>query len=385
MKDQKHWETEFLEKIARKFSWVNEKIYAPYVYAVDKKGRYFQSENPAYSWVCGFYGGIQWWMYSLTGERKYYDKAIEISEWMDENLVTMGSISHDLGFQYLLTTIPDYLQTGVERARRSSIHAACLLAGRFNYAGNYLRAWDDNKYIDPDNSKAGYVIIDSMMNLPLLFWATKETHDPRFKQIACAHANTIMKTFIRENGSSEHIVVFDPETGVVLEKPRGQGYAPGSSWTRGQAWAIYGFSMAFHYTGDRGYFDTAFKVAEYYMRRLDNQKLPPVDFDQPMEPDIKDASASAIAACGLIELKKWANETQKEVLEDWIVRLLHGLYSDCDFSETNEAVLQNCKQMYHEPPEQTSLIYADFYLLEALMKRNGFSFVFEENRNCKGS
>lgn len=370
------WEEQFLAEIAEKFSWLNEKIYAPYVYAVDKDGKYYQDKNAGYSWVCGFYCGIQWWMYRLTHDDKYLNKAVSISKWMDGNLSGMVHISHDLGFQYLLTTVPDYLETGAERALKTSIHAATLLAGRFNLAGRYIRAWDDNKYIDPENSKAGYCIIDSMMNLPLLFWAAKEIADPRFSQIAVSHADTVMKEFIRPDGSSEHIVVFDPNNGQVVCKPEGQGYAPGSSWTRGQAWAIYGFAMAYHYSNDEKYYDTSLKVAEYYMSNMGDE-IPPVDFNQPPEPDLKDASSAAVAVCGLIELKKYADRETAEKLEMWIVKLLHILHSDCDFSNTNEAILQSCKQMYHESPEQTSLIYADFYLLEALMKRRGDSFLFE--------
>ena len=122
--------------------------------------------------------------------------------------------------------------------------AAGNMAGRFNLAGNFIRAW--NNWDDVD--RRGFAIIDCMMNLPLLYWASEETTDPRFKMMAVAHADTAMKTFVREDGSVNHIVVFDPFTGKMVENLGGQGDGEGSAWTRGQSWRIYGFSLSHGYT-----------------------------------------------------------------------------------------------------------------------------------------
>ena len=377
MEKQKQWEEEFLKRISDKFLVVTDEIENLAPYAVRENGKYPKTDKPGYGWVCGFYGGIQWWLYHLTGEEKFLKKAKEISEWMDGALPEFVSLNHDVGFQFLLTTVADYIATGSERAYVSGIHAATLMAGRFNPEGRYIRAWNDNKYIDPSRSKAGYIIVDCMMNIPLLFWAWQETGDPRFRQIAMLHADTTMQYFIRENGSSEHIVVMDPEKGIVVDKPKGQGYAEGSSWTRGQGWAIYGFAMAYHYTRKKEYLETSLRVAKNFLDKLPADGNVPVDFDQPETPAMYDESAAAIAVCGMIDLKKWVEEGDQELLEAGIRKLLKSLYDNSDLTTDNQSVVQNCKQMYHdEPVQQTSLIYADFYLLEALMKRRGETFLF---------
>lgn len=375
MDQQRQWEENFLEKVYQKLNWVTDEVKTLYPYRV-AEGKYDNVTMPPYSWTCGFWGGIQWWLYRYSGERKFLEKAEEASERMDGGLVTFTSLHHDVGFQYLLTTVADYLQTESERARISSIHAASLLAGRFNLAGRYIRAWNENKFLDPTESKAGYAIIDCMMNIPLLFWASEETGDPRFYQIAEAHADTALREFIRKDGSSNHIVVFDPKSGCVVDKPKGQGYAPGSSWTRGQGWAIYGFAMAYFYTKKMEYLEAALKVAKNFLKHLPETGVPQVDFDQPKEPAYVDSSAGVIALCGMIELKKWASQEVQDWLEEGIKSLLKGAYDNCDFTHDTQAVMQNGMEMYHGNGEQITLIYADFYLLEALMKRRGERFLF---------
>lgn len=377
MDQQRQWEEDFLCKVYEKLSWVTDEVGTLYPYRVED-GKYENVSMPPYSWTCGFWGGMQWWLYQYSGEKKFFEKAKAASERMDGGLVTFTPLHHDVGFQYLLTTVADYLQTGAERARISSLHAASLLAGRFNLAGRYIRAWNENPRIDASESKAGYAIIDCMMNIPLLFWASEETGDPRYGQIAEAHADTALREFIREDGSSHHIVVFDPEDGSVVDKPEGQGYAPGSSWTRGQGWAVYGFAMAYFYTKKRVYLEAALRVAKNFLKHMPETGIPPADFDQPKEPAYVDSSAGVIALCGLIELKKWTEAEDQMWLEDGIRLLLKGAYDNCDFTHNTQAVMQNGMEMYHGGGRQITLIYADFYLLEALMKRRGKQFLFKE-------
>ena len=377
MEQQKQWEEDFLHKVYEKLSWVTDEVEMLYPYRVEG-GKYDNVPMPPYSWTCGFWGGIQWWLYRYSGEEKFFEKAKAASKHMDEGLIAFTPLHHDVGFQYLLTTVADYVQTKAERARISSIHAASLLAGRFNLAGRYIRAWNENPNIDASESKAGYAIIDCMMNIPLLFWASEETGDPRYRQIAEAHADTALREFIRKDGSSHHIVVFDPQDGSVVEKPKGQGYAEGSSWTRGQGWAVYGFAMAYLYTKKDEYLEAALKTAKNFLEHMPETGIPPADFDQPKEPAYVDSSAGVIALCGLIELKKWVDEKNQIWLEDGIKLLLKGAYANCDFSAATQAVMQNGMEMYHGGGQQITLVYADFYLLEALMKRRGHQFLFKE-------
>lgn len=377
MEQQQQWEEVFLKKVFQKLSWVTDQVEMLNAYRV-VDGKYDNKPMPPYSWTCGFFGGMQWWLYRYSGEKKFYQKAKAASERMDKGLLDFQPLGHDVGFQYLLTTVADYLCTGVERARVSSIHSATLLAGRFNLVGRYIRAWNDNTGIDPKKSKAGYAIIDCMMNIPLLFWASEETGDPRYYQIAEAHADTVLREFIREDGSSNHIVVFNPIDGSVIEKPRGQGYTEGSSWTRGQGWALYGFAMAYFFTRKRKYLEASLKVARYFLEHLPESGIPPVDFKQPDEPHYVDSSAGVIALCGMIDLKKWVGREEQIWLEAGIRKLFSGAYANCDFSRDTQSIMQNSMEQYHGNGEQTGLIYAEFYLLEALMKRRGEQYLFHK-------
>ncbi|MBO5237158.1 MAG: glycoside hydrolase family 88 protein [Lachnospiraceae bacterium] len=376
MENQRQWEEEFLSKVYEKLFWATDEVSSLKPYTT-KDGIYNAPPAGKYHWFCGFWGGIQWWLYKFSKDEKFLKKAKAISEDMDYGLTDFVQLDHDVGFQYLLTTVADYEITGSDRAMVSGIHAATLLAGRFNLAGRYIRAWNETKYLNPTESKTGYAIIDCMMNLPLLFWASEETGDPRFRQIAEAHADTALREFIREDGSSHHIVVFNPEDGSVVDFPAGQGYASGSSWTRGQGWAIYGFAMAYFYTKKKEYFETALKVAKNFLKRMPETGIPPVDFDQPEEPAEMDSSAGVIALCGMIDLKKWASEEDQQWLEEGICLLFKGAYANCDFTKDSQAVLQNGKELYHGGCQKV-LIYGDFYLMEALMKRRGCDYLFHK-------
>lgn len=365
---------EFLEKVTEKLSWVADEVDFMYPYTT-REGKYENGKNHPFSWTSGFYGGILWYMYLHTKNEKYLKLAKECSQRLEQGLTGFNFLSHDVGFQFLLTNVADYIITGDEEARKRGLHAAALLAGRYNTTGKYIRAWNENPGIDPSQSKAGYVIIDCMMNIPLLYWASDVTGDPRYKQIANLHADTAAEHFIREDGSVNHIVVFDPNTGEVVDKPEGQGYAKGSSWTRGQTWAIYGFAMAYHYTKNEKYLEVAKKVARYFMANVKDYM--PIDFAQPTEPKYEDSSAAAICACGLLEIMKYVTGEEKDFYKESTDKMLEMLYKNCDFTHNDEAILQNCSEMYHrEESRHVSLIYGDFYLLEALIRLNGGEILF---------
>ena len=250
----------FLDKVKEKLDWVTDEVEFLYPYTT-RDGKYINAKPDPHIWTCGFYGGILWYMYKLTSDERYLKLGRESAERLEELLTTFVDADHDLGFEFLFTNVADYNITGNEESKKRALHAATILAGRFNPAGKFIRAWNDNPYIDGDNSKTGYVIIDCMMNLPLLYWASEVTGDPRYMQIANLHAETVIEHFVREDGSVNHIVIFNPNTGKVADKPAGQGYSKGSSWTRGQTWAIYCFAMAYHYTKNKKYLEVAKKVA----------------------------------------------------------------------------------------------------------------------------
>ena len=171
-------------------------------------------------WTNSFWAGILWQMYHAVGDKKYADSAIGLEERLDQALEDYQHLDHDLGFMW-------------------SHAAVAILASRFQPAGNYFRAWNT-----PGESVA---IVDCLMNLPLLYWGSRESGNDSWKRLAMAHADTALKEILRPDGSSNHIVKYDTETGEIVEKPGGQGYGEGSSWTRGLAWAIYGMSLSYRY------------------------------------------------------------------------------------------------------------------------------------------
>lgn len=183
-------------------------------------------------WTNGFWSGAMWQMYLLTSDERYADEARRGEDLLDAAFEDFHHLHHDAGFMWRLSAGAQYDLTGSQRSYDRAIQAATILAGRYNPLG-FIRAWNI--------ASPGLAIIDCMMNLSLLYWASEKSGDPRFRMIAMHHADTAMKHFVREDGSCNHVVVFDPETMEVKEVPAGQGYAPGSSWSRGQGWALYGF------------------------------------------------------------------------------------------------------------------------------------------------
>lgn len=228
-------------------------------------------------------------------------------------------LDHDNGFKWLPTAVADYTLTGNKASRNRGLLAAENLAGRFNPLGNFIRAWNDNG----DGRMAGRFIIDCMMNLPLLYWASRETHDPRFKFVAEKHAQTAARYLLRADGSVNHMVDLDPETGAYIDAPGGQGLGEGSSWTRGQAWALYGFALSYRHTGDPAFLASSQQVANYVISRIPADGLLPVDFAKPG--DWEDTSAGAISARGLLELAQHVEDADAAVYRAAALRLLQAL------------------------------------------------------------
>ncbi len=361
MKEQ-IWAEEMIASIERKLYKVAARSRGIIPYStVD--GRFDDtSKNSICWWTNGFFGGMMWQMYHYTGSELYKEIAIENEEKLDVNLMIPSGMDHDSGFKWLPTAVAHYKLDGNEQSFRRGLLAAENLAGRFNPAGSFIRAWNDSG----DGSNAGVAIIDCMMNLPLLYWATEVTNDPRFSQIAMRHADMAMKYFIRENGSAIHIGKFDPATGEFLNSVGGQGYAEGSSWTRGQAWALYGFTLSALHTGKPEYLKTAKRVADNFILQMD--KRPdmgiPVDFDQPEDCRREDSSAAAIAACGLLELGRIDEKYSEAAL-----KLLGFLCENrLSLDEDTDYLLWNCADCFWSNREQMTLIYADYFLIEALLK-----------------
>lgn len=372
------WLGETTEKVKRKMRAVSERSCRKIPYTSingvhdDRSGadKSFSEDLGIYWWTNGFWGGMMWMMYHETGEQRFADIARFSEEKLDYCLQDFYGLHHDVGFMYLPTAVADYRLTGSPDSRRRGLHAANILAARFNPAGKFIRAWNDRE--DAKDDRRGWAIIDCLLNIPLLYWAGEETKDPRFKHVATMHADTVMKHFVRADGSVRHIVEFDTETGEMIRDYGGQGYETGSSWTRGQTWGMYGFLMSYLHTGKQEYLDTARKIAHYFMANIPEDGLIPVDFRQPAEPFWYDDTAGAIAACGLLELSKTAGEYEKDIYYRAAVKLLKALCENhCDFSEDTDSILLKCTGSYHEREHEYPIIYGDFFFMEALFKLKG--------------
>lgn len=336
----------------------------PYMGAKDK---YLPSPFDGNSWwTGGFWPGLMWQLYKATGEAVYRDEALRVEVLLTDEFRRFDLLNHDVGFMYLLSCGAHYRMTGDAQALSDTLHAATLLAGRFNPAG-FIRAW-------PGKDRTGYAIIDCMMNLSLLYYAGELTGDPRFAKIARIHADTTIREFLREDGSSCHIVIFDSETGKALARPAGQGYCEGSSWSRGQAWALYGFTLSAINTGEQRYLDVARRCAGYFISHIREDGLTDSDFCQPADEERIDNIAGACAACGLLELANLVGGEEGEGYRAAAMRLLRALNELCaDWSDESTGILQKCTASYHDDGagRHVNILYGDYFFVEALCKLRG--------------
>ncbi|MDL2301502.1 glycoside hydrolase family 88 protein [Lachnospiraceae bacterium OttesenSCG-928-D06] len=375
------WVNDAEQKITEKMEWVSEKSKDKIPYTTingthddrSASSTEFSLDDGINWWTNGFWGGMLWQMYHKTRDERYAQIAQISEEKLKQCFTDFYGLHHDVGFMFLLTYIADYKLTGNAEGRRFGLHAANLLAGRFNPVGKFIRAWNGEPKEGADDNR-GWAIIDSMLNIPILYWATEETKDPRFKHIAMMHADTLMENFVRKDGSVRHIVQFNPETGIMERDYGGQGYAQGSCWTRGQAWGLYGFMMSYIHTKEERYLDTAKQIAHYFIANIPEDGLIPVDFRQPKEPYWYDDTAAAIAACGLLTIAEAVGEMEQDIYYQPALKMLKALYEKhCDFSRESDCFLQKCTGAYHDKKHEFSIIYGDYYFMEAIFKLKSVS------------
>jgi unsaturated chondroitin disaccharide hydrolase len=220
------------------------------------------------------------------------------------------------------------------------------------------------------------------MNLPILYWASEQIGDDRFKRIAMAHADTAIRTHLRPDGSVNHICEHDRETGEFVKSHAGQGIAPDSSWSRGQAWAVYGFVISYIHTGEQRYLDAAIKTADHFIREVKKTDYLPVsDFYAPAKPVYYDASAGMITACGLIEIAKILGGEQGESYLQEAINLLKAADKHfCDYDHDHDPLVQKSTGSYPRLPHllkttEVPYIFGDFYFVEAMLKLRGSSFL----------
>ncbi|TVY01864.1 glycoside hydrolase family 88 protein [Paenibacillus cremeus] len=336
----------------------------------------FQLMPPHY-WTAGFWPGLLWLVYRdrQVEELRQLAESCEAQlgeAQLGEVLHGYERLDHDMGFMWTLTSIANWQLTGSEPSKRRALMAASHLAARFNLKGSFIRAWNHPE-------RVGWTIIDCMMNLPLLYFASKQTGDPRFKHIAKAHAEMAVNHFIREDGSAYHVVCFDPETGERTGALGGQGYAEHSAWARGAAWAIHGSILSYQHTGGADFLDAAERSARFFITHLPEDQVPYWDFRLPsFEGAPRDSSAAAIAASGLLNLAAACHGEWALFYKDKACAILQSLAQNYTAGEWEEAILLGGtgnlpgNQNINKP-----LIYGDYFYMEALSKLQGRSSFWE--------
>jgi hypothetical protein len=283
----------------------------------------------------------------------------------------MNAGTHDMGFKMFTSFGNAYRLTNNATYRDIIIQSARTNIKRFNPVTGVIRSWDHSR-----DKWANPVIIDNMMNLELLFWAFKETKDSAFYKVAVSHANTTMKNHFRPDFSSYHVLDYDVQTGAVVKKNTHQGYAHASAWARGQAWALYGYTVCYRETGKKEYLHLAENIAQYILNhpRLPSDLVPYWDFDDPKIPHVpRDASAAAITASALYELAN-LQPYKKTYYQGFADRILSSLSSSdylAPVASSSHGFL-----LYHSTgglpngfEVDAPIVYADYYFLEALTRQ----------------
>lgn len=337
----------------------------PRTFSADGK---FVSSN-IYWWCSGFYPGSLWYIYEYTGND-------EIKALAEKNTLKLDSVQyvtkdHDVGFQLNCSYGNAYRLTGDETYKQVLYRGAKSLSTRFNPSVGAIRSWD---FVRKGCDWKFPVIIDNMMNLELLLSMSKAYADDSLQNIACTHANTTIQNHFRDDYSTYHLVDYDSETGQVRSRQTVQGFSDESSWSRGQAWALYSYTMMFRLTGYQNYLLQAGRIAETLLRRLPADGIPYWDFDAPMDDKAyRDASAAAIMASAFIELSRYisgmeAKESYLAMAEKQLRTLASEKYLAEPGTNGNFILKHSVGALPDGSEVDVPLTYADYYFLEALLR-----------------
>ena len=334
---------------------------------IDKSNRQW-TNNDIYNWRSGFWPGIEWYLFESTKDNYWKDQA-ERSTAMLSGILDRPVSNHDLGFQLYCSYGNGYRLTGNPVYKQILLRAADSLATLYNPVVGTILSWPSRV---KENNWPHNTIIDNMMNLELLFWAAKNGGSKKLYDIAVQHATVTMRNHFRPDHSAYHVLVYDDKTGKVIKKITHQGNADNSMWARGQAWAIYGFTMAYRETGNKEFLQTAIKAATIYLKRLPADKIPYWDFDDPAIPNApRDASAASIVASALLDLSGLCDEInlQKKYRLEAIAMLQELSGKRYLAKDINHAfLLHSTGNKPGNKDIDVPLIYADYYFIEALLR-----------------
>jgi unsaturated chondroitin disaccharide hydrolase len=327
-------------------------------------GNYFNFKEGFYeigNWTSSFFTGMALLAWRETEDEFFLNQVLRLASHYREKVFSRHlDTHHDLGFLISLYSVALHKLTRDNQHRETALRGAEVLSRRFNERGNFIRAWGRLGTTDYDNM----AIIDCLMNLPLLYWASKETGGKKLHDIAARHADMVLKYFVRPDDSVIHAFRFDLKTGKPLGPENHCGAGTDSYWARGATWAIYGFALSYGYTGDARYLDASVRLLKKFISELDDAAVPMWDFRlTPNQPRVRDASAAAIAVCGIQELEKFQASTHEMIKVK--ERLLDRICSE-EYLDFNPACPGVLKSAYGDKPAYSS--WGDYFLMEALSR-----------------
>lgn len=318
-------------------------------------------------WCAGFWPGVLWYDYEYTQDKHILEEAKKFTNSL-EFLSQIPAYDHDLGFLVFCSYGNGYRLTKNPAYKKVILDTADSLSALFNPVVGTMLSWP--REVEPRNWPHN-TIMDNMINLEMLFWAAKNGGNPYLYDIAVSHADKTMKCHFRPDYTSYHVAVYDTISGNLIKGVTHQGYADSTMWARGQAWAIYGYTVVYRETKDPKYLDFAQKVTDVYLERLPEDKVPYWDFDDPSIPNApRDASAAAVVASSLLELSTYLPDGTGKRYRDAAVEMLTSLSSDnYQSGKSNPSFLLH--SVGHWPAHSeidASIIYADYYYIEALLR-----------------
>lgn len=343
-----------------------ETFYDSFPKASSVDGFYEKGDNT--DWTEGFWTGELWLAYEKTGHERLKDAALKQTQLFLERIINrVNTDHHDMGFLYSPSCVAAYKLTGSETGKKAALLAAENLLRRFHEKGSFFQAW--GKMGDKDNYR---LIIDCLMNMPLLFWASEVTGDDKYADKAKRHIITSMENIIRPDNSTYHTYFFDTDTALPLKGVTAQGNRNDSAWARGQAWGIYGSAIAYSKLKNVKYIDIFRRVTDYFLTHLPEDLIPYWDFDFDTGSDEpRDSSAAAIAVCGMLEMAKHLDEEESEFYIGAAKRLMLALTEKCavnDESKSNGLLLHGTYAKTINNGVDECCAWGDYFYIEALTR-----------------
>ena len=336
---------------------------------IDKLGRMVYI--PIDDWCSGFFPGSLCYLYQLTNDKSWLVQSKRFTEALDS--IQYLTWHHDVGFMIGSSYLNIYRLNPNKAYKKAIIQTAKSLCTRFRKKAGVIQSWNVDRGWQSKRGWTCPVIIDNMMNLELLFEATRLSGDSTYWKVAVSHANKTLENQFRKDGSCYHVVDYDPNNGAVLHRQTAQGYADNSAWARGQAWAVYGYTVCYRYTHDRKYLDQAVKTLNFVMQNpnLPDDLIPYWDFDAPNIPnEPRDVSSAACIASALYEMNNYLPDNGYTSLADRIIRSLSSPEYRAPLGKNGCFLLMHSVgSIPHNNEIDVPLNYADYYFLEALTRR----------------